>query len=212
VKCIVFANGHIGDYERHRTYIKNGDFILCADGGARHALEMGLVPDYVLGDFDSLAGRIKARLDDMLKPEQFIGFPREKDKTDTHLAVEMALEKNPEQIVLMGATGSRLDHTLANICLLTMFENTVPIVLVNDNNELTLITESINLEGEPGEEISLLPLTPVVRGLTTTGLKWPLYDHTLVMGDSLGISNVMLGRTAGVTIKEGRLLVIRSRD
>ena len=212
MKCIVIANGHIGDYERHRKYVTKGDIIFCADGGARHALEMNIVPDYVLGDFDSLDSQIKARLDNMLKPEQFIGFPREKDKTDTHLAVEMALEKKPGKIILMGATGSRLDHTLANICLMTAFENAVPILLVNDNNELILINRSITLHGEPGEEISLLPLTPTVYGLTTAGLKWPLYDRTLVMGDSLGISNVMLESTASVTIKEGRLLVIRSRD
>lgn len=88
----------------------------------------------------------------------------------------------------------------------------IPISLVNENNELFLITREAVFEGESGEEVSFLPLSPIVRGVTTRGLKWPLVDHTIKMGDSLGVSNMILEPRAGVSISEGKLLVIRSRD
>jgi len=211
LKCIVIAAGEIKDYSLHQKYIDDQDCIICADAGARHALAMGKTPDYLLGDFDSLGGKLLETLKNIDNPPELIKFPENKDKTDTHLAVEFALTMNPEKILIMGGTGSRLDHTLANITLLAVFPD-APILIVNDNNELFLITDSTELYGEPGERISLLPMTPIVKGVTLRGLKWPLVDHTIEMGDSLGISNEIIQRNAGVSLTEGKLLVIRSRD
>lgn len=212
MKCIVIANGEIKNYDYCKQYIDPGDCVICADGGARHALAMGRIPDFLLGDFDSLDPDIMKQLENQPQPPQFVRFPANKDKSDTHLAVEFALEMHPHQIVLMGATGSRWDHSLANITMLSLLPGDIPISLINEQNELFLITSEVDLKGEPGEEISILPLSPEVRGVTTRGLKWPLVDHTIKMGDSLGVSNVILERGAGISLSEGKLLVIRSKD
>ncbi len=212
MKCIIIANGDIKDYAWHKQYIDEGDCIICADGGARHALSMGKTPDYLLGDFDSLDKGLLLQMENLPQPPRFVRFSTDKDKTDTHLAIELALEMQPDRIILMGATGSRWDHTLANITMLSLLPQDIPISLVNENNELFLITTEAVFEGESGEEVSFLPLSPIVRGVTTRGLKWPLVDHTIKMGDSLGVSNMILEPRAGVSISEGKLLVIRSRD
>lgn len=211
MKCIIIASGEIKDYSLHRTYIEKEDCIICADGGGRHALAMGISPDYLMGDFDSLDQQLLEQLAALERPPELIKFPTDKDKSDSQLAVEFALTLEPDSIIVMGGTGSRLDHTLANITLLAMYPDK-DIRIVNDNNELFLATEKAKVPGNPGEEISILPITPVVKGVTTRGLKWPLFNHTIEMGDSLGVSNVILDDTAEFSLTEGKLLVIRSID
>jgi len=212
MKCVIIAAGEINNYTRMREYIEVGDCVICADGGVKHALAMGITPDYLLGDFDSLEPEILEQVKSLPQPPKIIKFSTNKDKSDSQLAAEFALGLEPDLIIMMGATGSRWDHSLANITMLALLPQDTPIHLVNENNELFLMSSGVDFEGEPGEEISILPLSPVVKGVTTRGLKWPLIDHTIKMGDSLGVSNVILERSAGVRITEGKLLVIRSRD
>lgn len=212
MKFIIIANGEITNYQLLTGYIDEGDHIICADGGARHALAMGKTPDYLVGDFDSLDKNVMQQLENVPNPPQFIRFPANKDKSDTHLAVEYALAMGATEIILMGVTGSRWDHSLANITMLSLLPNDIGILLVNENNELCLITGDVILNGKPGEEISILPLSPVVKGVTTRGLKWPLVNKTIEMGNSLGISNIIVEPGAGISLKEGKLLVIRSWD
>lgn len=211
MKCIIIANGEINDYTQHLKYIDKGDCIICADGGGRHALAMGLEPDYLMGDFDSLDKGLLEQLKGLPNPPELIRFPSEKDKSDSQLAVELALTLNPDSIIVMGGTGSRLDHTLANITLLAQFPQ-ADIRVVNDNNNLYLTTDKAVIHGKPGDEISILPITPVVKGVTTKGLKWPLVNKTIEMGSSLGVSNVLLESQAEFTLTEGKLLVLRSVD
>ena len=211
MKCIIIANGEINDYPYHRRYIDEGDCIICADGGGRHALAMGLKPDYLMGDFDSLAPDLLEELKSLDNPPKLVKFPSEKDKSDSQLAVEFAMTLNPDSIIIMGGTGSRLDHTLATITLLAMYPD-VNIHVVDDTNDLYLTTDRAVIKGKPGDEVSILPLTPVVKGVTTKGLKWPLVNKTIEMGSSLGISNVLLENEAEFTLTEGKLLVLRSVD
>lgn len=211
MKCIIIANGEIKDYTQHIRYIDEEDCIICADGGGRYALAMGLEPDYLMGDFDSLDKGLLEQLEGLPNPPELIKFPSEKDKSDSQLAVEFALTLNPDSIIIMGGTGSRLDHTLANITLLAQFPQ-VDIHIVNDNNDLYLTTDRAVIRGKPGDEISILPLTPLVKGVTTKGLKWPLVNKTIEMGSSLGVSNVLLESQAEFTLTEGKLLVLRSVD
>jgi thiamine pyrophosphokinase len=211
VKCIIIGNGEIKDYPQHISYIDEGDCIICADGGGRHALAMGLEPDYLMGDFDSLDPNLFERLKGLANPPELLKFPADKDKSDSELAVDFALSLKPDSIIIMGGTGSRLDHTLANITMLAKLPD-VNIHVVNDNNDLYLTNDRAVIKGKPGDEVSILPLTPVVKGVTTKGLKWPLVNKTIEMGSSLGVSNVLLEDEAEFTLTEGKLLVLRSVD
>ncbi|MCL5046484.1 MAG: thiamine diphosphokinase [Actinobacteria bacterium] len=115
-RAVVFANGRIGDYERLRGLIRDDDWIICADGGAGHALKMGLSPDVLIGDFDSLDGDIVEEIS--RAGAEVLRVPTEKDQTDTQLALDLALSRGAREILVLGAIGDRLDHTMANILLL----------------------------------------------------------------------------------------------
>ena len=207
-RCIIIANGEIRDYARHKREILETDYIVCADGGTRHALAMGVVPHVVLGDFDSLPLEVKKVLADTRC--QFYEYPAEKDMTDTELALNFCLEKNPEEVVFMGSLGTRYDHSLANIMLMFAAPPGVRLKVFNEQNEIMLLKEKVHFCGQPGDIVSVIPLSPEIKGISTWGLKYMLRDESLFLGSSRGISNEMVGTEATVEIKEGLALVVRA--
>jgi len=207
-KAAIIANGsfHVGGPVQ--GCLEQADFIICADGGAEHVLKLGIIPHVLLGDFDSISHRTREILRE--RGVEFVPFSPVKDKTDTELAVEYAVEAGAREIFLLGATGSRLDHTLANLYLLCRANLLgVKLSLVDRVNQVWLVEERITLQGSRGQYLSLLPLSPRVTGVTTRGLKYPLTGATLVWGSSWGISNEFLGGEAEVTLTGGQLLVIQ---
>ena len=140
-------------------------------------------------------------------------FPVEKDETDLELALLAAAEAGFERITILAALGGRLDQTLSNIYLLNLPQLTELDVRIDDGKEeVLLVRSSVEISGSTGDTVSLLPLSPIVYGITTTGLKYPLNDENLVFSRSRGISNLMLGVTARVEIQSGILLCIHSRQ
>ncbi|WP_066639751.1 thiamine diphosphokinase [Desulfolucanica intricata] len=210
MRCLIFANGEIKNYNRYRKYIKGDEYIICADGGARHVRKLQLVPQLIIGDMDSVPL-------ELLQEFRALGcvikqFPTEKDEVDTELALNEAMKLNPREILVMGAVGSRLDHTLANIQLLIRpVMKGINTCLIGNRHIVSLITPSLPgiIEGEQGDLLSLLPLTPEVRGVKTRGLKWNLQDNTFKFGHPYGISNVLLEDNAAIKIKEGIMVLIR---
>lgn len=209
-RCVIIANGDIRDYEWHKSLIKEDDFIVCADGGTRHAVAMEIIPDIVLGDFDSLSQEVKSLL--LETGCQFTEFPEEKDMTDTELALKCCLGKNPAEIVLLGSLGSRYDHGLANIFLLAQVPSHTLVKVVNEQNEIMILKDKVYFHGSPGDIVSIIPFSPELIGVSTRGLKYILRNETLRLGTSRSISNEMVGEEAMVEIKEGLALVIRAWD
>ncbi|HET6845720.1 MAG TPA: thiamine diphosphokinase, partial [Anaerolineales bacterium] len=115
-RLIILANGVVPDLNAARALLREGDRILCADAGARHARALGLLPDLVVGDLDSLEPTDLQWLSENDVP--VTQYPRDKDRTDLELAIQHGLEQAPESIVIIGALGARLDHTLGNLALL----------------------------------------------------------------------------------------------
>jgi len=212
LRAIIFCGGPIGDLEAIRPYTQPADLIVAADAGARHALALGLIPHLAVGDFDSGGPDLWAELRRLGVAVQTV--PAEKDETDSHLAVRAALARGAGELVLLGATGGRLDHTLANILLLPGLPPGVTALIADAQNELRLLQGPgrLDLQGAPGGYLSLLPLSPRVTGVSTAGLKYPLHAADLVWGQSLGASNQFLGTAAAVSVTGGALLVIRARD
>jgi thiamine pyrophosphokinase len=209
-RCIIIANGDINDYKQHSSMIEETDFIVCADGGIRHALGMGIIPHVVMGDFDSLLPEVKSALSETRC--QFYEYPEEKDMTDTELALSYCLEKDPEEIIFMGVLGTRYDHSLANILLLAEIPSGIRVKIINEQNEIMLLKEKLYLQGEPGDIVSIIPISRELTGVTTGGLKYMLRNETLYLGSSRSISNEMVGYEATIEIKEGLALVIRAWD
>jgi thiamine pyrophosphokinase len=193
--------------------------VIAADGGFRRALALGLQPDLVVGDGDSLGAGELDRLAAAGMPIE--RSPTAKDESDTELAVLAALRRGATAITFLGALGGeRLDHALANVGLLALPElAAVSAVLLDASVRIRLLRAPgpageparLDLAGEPGDVVSLIPQGPGVRGVTTTGLRYPLRDEPLPEGPARGLSNVRIEPEASVALRSGHLLVVESR-
>ncbi|MGN0344565.1 MAG: thiamine diphosphokinase [Lachnospiraceae bacterium] len=188
--------------------------VIACDSGMEFFWRNGICPDLILGDFDSADSRVveafKARTD--VRLEQ---FPAQKDWTDTELAVRRALELEPDEIDLVGATGSRLDHVLGNLQLLALgLEFGVPIFLLDAHNRVRLIDRPLIMvrSEQYGKFVSLIPHGGAVFGLTLKGMKYPLDGATLTPDVSLGISNEIVDEEAQIIFTTGRLFVFETKD
>jgi thiamine pyrophosphokinase len=209
MRAIIVANGSVEENETHAQAVQADDLIIAADGGALIALKLDLQPRVVIGDMDSLPPEIRMELTE--RGCQFVSHSPRKDETDTELAIQYALQAGADEIVLLGATGDRLDHTLANVLLLGMPElERVPATIVAGSTQVWLLRGGSELEfgGTPGDIVTLLPLGQDAIGVSAAGLEWALHDDTLRFGPARGVSNVMTMPEARVRLREGRLLVL----
>lgn len=183
------------------------------DRGVSYLLKQNIKPAKAFGDFDSITSQelhdIKAQL-----PYAEI-FPSEKDETDTEIAVNWAIEQNPELIRIYGGTGGRLDHFLGNIQLLLKgLERNIQIELHDIQNQLYAIREGSYTitKNETFPFVSFMPITPHVKGITLNGFKYPLEKKHIHFGDTLCISNELEVESGTFSFDEGILMMIRSRD
>ncbi len=211
MKTVIVCNGSVEDYEALKIFFDRADYIISADGGARHLRRMGIAPHILMGDFDSAhSGDMKYFAD---RGIEIYRFPVEKDMTDSELAIEMALEKGADEIVLLAATGTRLDHSAANIFLLKkLMDRGIKACIADEYNRVFMSDRSFTVEAIDGYKLSLIPISDKVTGVSTNGLKYPLNNATMTLGTSWGISNEFLEETASVEVEEGILLVCLSRD
>ena len=217
-RILIFANGHLSDLDAARTIVHADDFILAADGGTHNALALGYTPNLIIGDLDSISDEERGKLalssvEGMKEAGvQVIQFPRDKNETDLELAIQHAAEMQPEQIVIVGALGGRLDQTLGNIALLSDFRlSTLDLRLDDGVEEIYFCRDQAEVHGRSGELVSLIPWGVPVEGVRTDGLRWPLSDETLYPDKTRGISNELLGEQATVRIRSGLLLVVHRR-
>lgn len=207
----IVAGGNIQNHIADQ--IQSTDYIIGADRGALYLIQRRISPDLAVGDFDSVSNEERAQI--RAASRSYINCDAiDKNFTDTELAFHHALDMNPKQISFFGVTGTRLDHTMANIHLLRKAVDAGIMCQIIDNHNLIMLTNScITLHRNSYPYVSLLPLSLTVSGITLTGFKYPLYDATLEIGQSLGISNEWNAvHTATIQVKEGYLLIICSRD
>ncbi|HON59466.1 MAG TPA: thiamine diphosphokinase [Smithella sp.] len=181
--------------------------IICCDGATRHLLHSGIQPDVIIGDMDSIAG---SQLESYrAQGVQIIQYTAEKDFTDTELALDYAMDLKPDIIFIWGAWGGRIDHTLANVFLLSKAQaRGIKTYLTDKYCEVFLLDDEAVFKNDQEKTVSLLALTPEVTGVTLTGFLYPLRDGTLRLGESRGMSNIITAPTATISRKSGKLLVI----
>ncbi len=204
----IIAQGNYLGIKRFQSQLKEKEsFIIGADGGAAVAQELGILPHIVIGDGDSLDPQVRKHLE-IMKVE-FIDYPREKDKTDTQLALEYCISRGAKEVTILGAIGSRLDHSLANVFLLVLAkEHGIKARIIDGAGELFLLKEeSMMLQGRPGDYLSLLPLTEKVIGVSGEGLKYPLNRETLYLGHTRTISNELVSTQVRIEVEKGMLLI-----
>ena len=207
MRAIIIANGQIHEGDFYRSLVTPTDLIICADGGASNAIALGLQPQVVIGDLDSLDESLRLRLEKMHC--QFIVHPTRKDETDLELALRYAVDIGVGEILILGALGGRIDQTLANVLLLALPElRSVKAKILDGRQEVFLIKDETLIEGQVGDILSLLPLTEKVTGIYTEGLEYPLGNGALYLGPTMGVSNTLTARQARVWIGRGLLLAV----
>ena len=211
MRVVIFAGGTYQPGKASQKAIMGADMLVAADSGAATALRLGHVPAYIVGDFDSLDTQLVEQL--RARGSRIISAAVEKDETDTELAVQLAIEQGATEITLLGALGGeRFDHTIANVLLLAGYDN-VPIKIIDGPSTCWLLRGpgSTTIEGQIGDLLSLLPLTGDATGIRTQGLYYPLHGETLRFGKPRGVSNVLTGEQAEVSLESGLLLVIHTQ-
>ncbi len=211
MKGLIISSGTIKDYTKLKNEINNSDFILCADGGIEHLIKLKVVPDLVLGDFDSIS---KSGLDYINKNNiPIFRFPSIKDDTDTALALDYLLDKGFDEITFMGVTGTRMDHTMANILLLsTLLERGIKGKIVDDNNIIQLIDKYLEIEYMEGSFISIIPINEDGLVVSLEGFFYNLDRETIKFGSTYGISNRLIENLGKIIIHSGKALIFISND
>ena len=209
-----------------REYIKtlSYDKVFAVDKGLEAVYALGITPDVMIGDFDSVDGAVLKYYDDKITSDMSntikIEHPVMKDDTDTALAVRYAMDNEADRITILGFNGSRMDHVLANIGLLTQtVKNGCYCEMVDETNRIRIIDPQynckeviINKDEQFGEYISLIPLKDKVNGITMEGVLYPLNSSVVTKGSTLTISNQITEKTARILIEDGAALLIESRD
>ena len=218
-RIIIFANGELPDIDKAYSLIQKDDYVICADGGTRHALAFSVQPDLIIGDMDSLE---KGQLENLQESGVSIElYPRDKNETDLELAINRAIEFNPTQIIIIAALGGRLDQTLANITLLADSRlltlqpgsgQAFDIRLDDGVEEIFICRDQVQVHGRSGDLVSLIPWQGAVSEVQTINLKWALHKETLYPDKTRGISNEMIDDIASISIGSGLLLIVHRRQ
>ena len=215
-KCVIIGGANISDYGRARSFMDEADYVIYCDSGLRHMEALGIHPSLVIGDFDS---HENPHLD-----VETIVLPVEKDDTDTMHAVKTGIDRGFRDFVLLGVIGGRLDHTLVNLYALYYLDSHgCKVIAADDYSEIEVISSRPADPGEipqsiPGKAFvddsfrffSLVNMTGTARGITIRGAKFCVEDAEITSEYQYATSNEVLpGCRAEITVREGRLLLIR---
>lgn len=199
-RCFIFS---AGTFFGMREYPAKGDYVIAADAGYRVCQQIGIVPDVVLGDFDSMEA-----------PEdvgQICRLPVEKDDTDTLAAVRLGLQRGCSEFFLYGATGGkRLDHTLANLQTLLFLRRQGARGWMYDNDFIWTVIENESISIEKTVEWGLFSafcMGDRAEGIDEIGVQYPLNNAALTPDFPIGVSNHILENQAMVTVRNGALAV-----
>ncbi len=203
----IFAGGELHPGEAFAKGIKQFDKVIAADSGAANALALDIIPDYVIGDFDSIDKKTLSRL--KKKGTEFVRFPSIKDATDTELAVDFAVSNGAKNITILGGiAGNRIDHVLANIFLSE--QSNIPIKFIDASSVLWFAKNNEQvIKGAPGDLLSLVPLSQI-EGITANGLQYALNNEILKLGKSRGVSNVFVKQEVVIRWTKGRMLFVHT--
>ena len=206
MKVIIMSGGQVRDDGFVKELALSGDMLICADSGVMNALRLGLHADICVGDFDSSTPPEDAAT-------EWVTLPTEKDDTDTVYAVKAAVKRGFDDFLLIGVVGARLDHTLGNVSILLYLDSLGKHGrIIDDYSEMEIVSDKPVSVCDRYAFFSLLNITGCAKGITITGAKYPLDGGEITCEYQYGISNEVLpGETATVSVKHGKLLLIKTR-
>ena len=207
MKAFIYTGGNI--YPENITEkAKAGDIKIAADGGYKNALRLGVKVDILLGDFDSI-GEYKTDED-----VEILKVPAEKDFTDTQMAVETAIARGADEIVIIGGLSGRLDHTMSNVSILEdLSTRRVHALITDGNNRIRFINSTSTLIAKSGYKyVSILLASEKAKGVSVEGCKYPLKNAKLERNVQYAISNEIDGNCALISVRKGAIYIVESRD
>ena len=215
MKYLIISGGHMDDAFAVEWLQKNKyDCMIAADSGMNFLQRNEITPDVIAGDFDSAASESLQMFSEMPGVE-VIRLNPVKDDTDTEFVICEAIRRGAREITVLGATGTRLDHVLANVYLLGIgLQEGVSMELVDAHNRIRMIDSHLEIKKTEqfGDFVSILPVKGDAGGVTLAGMKYPLEDAFVSSFSSLGVSNEIIEDVAKISVEQGTLLVIESRD
>jgi len=206
MRCIVLANGEYGNLDFYRKLFIDNDIVLCADGGANYAYKLGLTPEYIIGDMDSIDEKVKEFFNS--KGVRFKKYPQRKDFTDMQLALALAFEMEADEVILLGTQGKRFDHSLSNLyCGIEFVKKGMKITHLGPECTVYLVSDNLSITGKIGDIVSVLPLGGSAEGAYLQGFEYSLENAVLECDNPYTVSNVLAENTADITVKKGVLAV-----
>lgn len=211
MKVLIISGGKEPSKSLLFRELKDADMIIGADKGCEVLYKYDITPDYILGDFDSANEDIINSIEE--KALKKIKFKREKDYTDTEISYNLAVEKGADEIILLGATGTRYDHSLSNFGLMLRgLKKSIKVKIIDDNNYIFLTDKPITLKGNKGDTISFQAYCDEVKNFNISGAKYNLTNFNLKLGDSITTSNEFLEEEIKITFDSGIVMILYTND
>lgn len=204
MRALVVANGEAPSSDLLNRLAQAADLVVAADGGAIIALDAGITPDVVVGDLDSVQGRLPGSF-----PVDRLHRVSELDTTDLQKSVAFAIARGATDVDIVAAGGGRADHALANLSVLVTFRGKAGLCIHDDLFEISLVERSATIDAPPGTLVSLVAIG-LCTGVTTSGMRWDLDDFALPFGPR-GVHNEIARSPATVSVRTGDLLLFRGR-
>ena len=211
MKILIMTNGEYGRLEWYTEHKGEFDQVICVDGGAGWARKLGITPNWIVGDLDSINDDDRKYMEK--KGVQFSRHPSQKDNTDTQISLELADKLGADEITIWGGTGSRLDHTLSNLYSAANFVMLGKIVQFDSPiMAIYLVKDSLKFSGKIGNTVSVLALGDGATGVTLEGFQYPLENVELNSLWQFGISNVIRNTPQVIRVASGILAVFYYRE
>ena len=207
-KCLILANGD-PPKKSWINYLSKQDYstLICADGGANSAKKLGVIPDVIIGDFDSISNE---SIRFFKSKSKIIKVSRQND-TDVEKSIKYAISKSYTKAILLGATGDRLDHTFCNIGILLRYKSKIDISILHGKSFMSIYEKNVELKTTPGEVISIYGIEKGTK-IISKGLRYPLKNISLQFGTKESTSNTAIGGKVELKIKNGKIIVVREYE
>ena len=203
---LIYLNGGSINEDRLRDVINETQYIIAVDGGANMLSKQNIIPDVLIGDMDSIDKDVYRILKQ--NNTKVIIHPKEKDQTDSELAISYAIDRGFKEVIITGFVGDRFDHMIATINYLSKLLTKLKVKIIQNNEDIYFVTNSLQFSGKINDEVSIIPLHTDAEGVLTEGLQYELHHELLQLSSTRGISNVINNPTVSILLKKGVVMVV----
>jgi thiamine pyrophosphokinase len=208
-RVLIIAGGEVSPHTDLKSIINDGLFVIAADSGAENAVKLDIMPDLIIGDMDSVKPEILLFF--QARGILIKRFPVHKDKSDLELALDEAVSLNPDEVIITGYSGARTDHFMLNLLFPFVYRN-LKIRYLNGFEEIMAGKTQMEIDAPKDSTVSIIPMTPILEGITLKGFLYPLDNEDLWMGSTRGLSNILKEPPGKINYKSGEMLLVINKQ